>query len=432
MSDDRARLPVVVVDGRAPGAAREPFAGFVTDFLRGLEDGAGDGARVDVLVLAGAAERLARQRFRPAAELAEASPDDGAAPIEPAAAMRALRRELVRRRKDRQPCSQARVVVACDDDARQSATTARWQAAVAELASASGVHVALDVLPLDEPPAAAQWLARAREGGPADADADADGTEPPYVVAASVIGPLHVAKALPCQDAFEFTVADDVVVVAVADGLGSAALSDLGAQAAVETAAREAARRHAAGGFDGDTWADELRAVMAAARASVEAEADASGAALRELGCTLLVAVATAEHLHAAQVGDGAVVAHTDAGLRLVTRPDESEYVNEVTPLTADGYESSVQATALTEPVDAVAVLTDGCQRAGLKNSPDGPAPHPGFFEPMFRFARTVSSPAQGQADLEDFLDGAKMRDSSEDDKTLVLAVLKNQPPTDP
>ena len=54
------------------------------------------------------------------------------------------------------------------------------------------------------------------------------------IFGSSVRGPMHYENGLPCQDASAFDIIHPhSVVIAVADGLGSAARSDVGAEAAV-------------------------------------------------------------------------------------------------------------------------------------------------------------------------------------------------------
>src|SRR5712692_9506769 len=61
------------------------------------------------------------------------------------------------------------------------------------------------------------------------------------IFGSAVIGPLHVQMNLPCQDACTFqSVPCGVGVIAVADGLGSASKSEVGARLAVHAAVNTA------------------------------------------------------------------------------------------------------------------------------------------------------------------------------------------------
>lgn len=236
----------------------------------------------------------------------------------------------------------------------------------------------------------------------------------PLVVGASVAGSSHRRDALPCQDAFAFRIEGGRVAMAVADGLGSAARADEGARVAVDAACEAL-----------DAACDleaAARAMAVAARAALEEHAVLEGCDLRDLACTLITVAATVGGAAAAHVGDGAAVVETDDGIALLSPPGPSEYVDEVDPITADGWEERVRVGRLETGVRAVAVLTDGCQRAALR--PDG-EPSAGFFAPLFSYVAESADPAEAEQDLVTLLDGAKMSEHSDDDKTLVLAVLR-------
>jgi hypothetical protein len=217
------------------------------------------------------------------------------------------------------------------------------------------------------------------------------------VIGARVAGASHARDDTPCQDAFAWRAVDDGVILAIADGLGSAARSAEGSQAAVAAAIQP----------------EDLGDAVAAARAAVEA----LDGELRSFASTLLVVhwrngIATAAH-----VGDGSAVARTPDGLCVLSAPEESEYINEVTPLTDDLWSDHVRVSEPLPNVDALALFTDGCQRAAIR---PGGAPSDGFFQPLFAY---LAEPGADQTEIAALLAGAKMSEHSDDDKTLLLAV---------
>jgi hypothetical protein len=255
----------------------------------------------------------------------------------------------------------------------------------------------------------------------------------PLVIAARRIGESHEASGAPCQDAFAWTeVNRDLLVIAVADGLGAAPRSDEGAaiivQAAVDSAVAATAAEAAAPDLQ-----HLVRLAAFAARAAVEGHADESGIPLSDLASTLVFVAVSGSTVCAAQVGDGAVVAETVEGLALVSGPNHGEYINEVTPLTASTWLEAFRVSPLLGAVRAVAVFTDGCERAALRRdrgSPPDLTPHGGFFLPLFEFGRSVIGEAAGESELCGLLASSKMAASSDDDKTLVLAILDRPPGT--
>lgn len=224
----------------------------------------------------------------------------------------------------------------------------------------------------------------------------------PFVVGASVAGLGHLRTGSPCQDRYAVAHVDDALVVAVADGMGSARLSQEGADAAVRAAVLRL---------------DPMEA-LSAARTAIEARADLLGCELRALACTLSVCVWRDDLLAIAHIGDGAVVARASGELVVASAAAPSEYVNETDPLTLDDWRDRVRLSAV-EHVDAVAAFTDGVAHAALRM--DG-TPSEGFFAPIFAWAAGERADETALADL---LGGRKISEHSDDDKTLVVAVSR-------
>jgi hypothetical protein len=243
----------------------------------------------------------------------------------------------------------------------------------------------------------------------------------PSIVAASVIGEAHVRAGLPCQDAFRAFVSDSAVVLAVADGLGSAERSDLGAMTAtIASSARALEFSHG----------DPVRAAMegvVAAREALEALSGAEDCALADLACTLIVAVVhvSKARIGIAHIGDGCAIGLRDEEPYVLSPPAASEYVNEVKPLTADDWVDHVRPVAGLDGVDAIALFTDGVQHAALRRDEGILRAHAGFFRPLFSFARSGVASEEASVELADLLGGPKMGEHSDDDKTLVLVTLR-------
>lgn len=70
-----------------------------------------------------------------------------------------------------------------------------------------------------------------------------------------------------------------------------------------------------------------------------------------------------------------------------------------------------------------IAAFSDGLQMLALK-MPAG-LPHGPFFTPLFRFMTTVTDAAEAQAQVDAFLRSPRMREGTDDDLTLLLAVRR-------
>ncbi|KJU82512.1 Protein phosphatase 2C-like domain protein [Candidatus Magnetobacterium bavaricum] len=250
-------------------------------------------------------------------------------------------------------------------------------------------------------------------------------TKPPYIFGCSVIGPLHVQLGIPCQDACAYEVFKDVALIAVADGLGSALRSDIGSRQAVD-AAIEAAKQHLAANDNGTHNLDELvRKMISSARQEIEDTADRDGCELRDLATTLIAVAFAGGSVSIAHIGDGAVVAKTDKGLILASAPEESEYANEVVPLTSSKWNEHTR-TGNIDNASFIALFTDGCQRAALKKSSSGYEPFDGFFDSVFSYAGEIEDCKSAEEEIKALLSSRKVNEHSDDDKTLVIAILDN------
>ena len=238
---------------------------------------------------------------------------------------------------------------------------------------------------------------------------------------ASVRGTSHTRTGLPCQDAHGWRSLPVGIACAVADGLGSAAQADVGAQIVVA-----AALDSLAADLAGDTAAVEgaMRAAFAAAReALVKASADAL---LRDFATTLLLAAATADWIAVGQIGDGAVVGRwPDGRLETLSLPQRGEYANETTPLTAADALEHLRVAVWPAPMAALVLFSDGLQALALDLGSG--APFAPFFAPFLQALADPFDPAAIGERLAAFLASPRVCARTDDDKTLLVAGAGNQ-----
>ena len=184
------------------------------------------------------------------------------------------------------------------------------------------------------------------------------------IVGASARGASHLRSGHPCQDAFRALEHDGSFAIAVADGLGSAARSDLGSQVAVLAASSRAVL------FADDDPAEAALDGIAAARGALEALARGDAMRLPDLACTLIVAAGNADGIAVAHIGDGAAVGRRADEWLVLSPPGPSEYLNETDPLTARDWDDRVRCVCALDGVDGLALFTDGCQHAALRRGP--------------------------------------------------------------
>jgi hypothetical protein len=167
-----------------------------------------------------------------------------------------------------------------------------------------------------------------------------------------------------------------------------------------------------------------VRNAAGSAHDALERHSVAESCKLRDLACTLIVAITTADGLAVAHIGDGAVVAELDGRLSLISAPGESEFTNEVVPLTSENWQEQLRIVSTTSRVESIAAFTDGCQRAAFRKSEQGLEPFDRFFNPIFAYARELADTNEGVREIEALLASKKICENSDDDKTLVVGVV--------
>lgn len=247
------------------------------------------------------------------------------------------------------------------------------------------------------------------------------------ILGASAIGPLHLINVTPCQDAFAYdALLSGYAFIAIADGLGSAFLSDFGAKSAVDAAVFTAKEMVVSNKEDFELNLIVKKAVFSARKSLLE-KAKEYQCNLRDLACTLIVVAMYMDSVAVAHIGDGAVVAKIKNGLKLISGPEDSEYVNEVSPLTGENWEKSLRITPTITNILGIMTFTDGLQRAALRKTSDGLIPFEGFCEPLFSYVTEIENIKEGEEDIKRLLSSKKVCINSEDDKTLVIGCIREK-----
>jgi hypothetical protein len=249
-------------------------------------------------------------------------------------------------------------------------------------------------------------------------------------------------------------------MLVAADGAGSAPQGAEGATMAVDAAVLAMSRMldEHAGPLDRSPLSAALvGAAVRAARERIEQAArdlaDAPAPASTERGdasddsserpidrfaTTLLVAAVTPWHLAAVQIGDGYVVRFTDRdAFERLFQPTRGRFANETCFLTSsaslDALAARGQVQTFVASVDGtagIALITDGLEPVAMDMRAGG-VPHAPFFAGLVD-ALSRHDPETFAGHVERYLRGsAKIRERSDDDKTLVLALDACPSPSD-
>lgn len=247
-----------------------------------------------------------------------------------------------------------------------------------------------------------------------------------HLAAAQKRGTSHETTGEVCQDVYGLAMlSPEILVMAIADGAGSAKYAEVGAGLAVSKGLEELCARldEAGDGLDETNLKDILYAALAAARDAVETEAAARQVSAHELAATLILVIVRPELIAAAQVGDGATVIADESGKLIgLTLPPLEEYINETTFITSAEALRTAQTLVWRGRAARLAALSDGLQLLCLK-WPER-LPHEAFFAPLFHFIGSAADELQADHELANFLSSEKIKELTDDDLTLVLASL--------
>lgn len=264
------------------------------------------------------------------------------------------------------------------------------------------------------------------------------------IVLASEIGTSHAATGAPCQDSVGHAFFDYshgvVLVVAVSDGAGSAAHSQLGSSVAVKTFVSEVEQFLAGGGRV--SGIDSARAVdwvrLAAEATVVIAKSNEHDA--RDYSCTLLAAIVGDEQAAFVQVGDGAiVVSHGDEdGWSYVFWPQHGEFANTTNFIQSPELNSITAFDLAEQRIVEFAIFSDGIENLVLHRATR--TVQQTFFQTMIKPVRESAVAGLDEhlsIGLRRYLASPTICERTDDDKTLVLAtraalpVTNNEPARD-
>lgn len=239
--------------------------------------------------------------------------------------------------------------------------------------------------------------------------------------AAKAVGSSHLKREQPCQDHFTCSVeVKGWFIAAVADGAGSAARAELGAEAASQEAVRFLVDAIATGESDHEGM---IRGAMMSARERVAEVSEALGVPPRELASTLLVVALGPDGGGAGQIGDGVIAIRADDEWMWVFWPQKGQYANQTNFLIEEDSERHIEIGRLLSDVSEVCIVTDGLEALSLHYATR--TAHSRFFD---GFAAPLRK-ACDSGEIEDlsqklatFLESDRLRERADDDLTLVVA----------
>ncbi|CAM2011635.1 PP2C family serine/threonine-protein phosphatase [Acanthopleuribacter pedis] len=235
------------------------------------------------------------------------------------------------------------------------------------------------------------------------------------VIAGRVRGAGHERTGQPCQDFYFYQWDRDWAVACLADGAGSARFAHIGARRAVFAAGTLAVNALRRGTTD---LTQCTKDALAAARLALEQQP----APISDYACTLLLVVQQGDRLATAQIGDGWIVLLRGQSSKAAHLPSRGQYVNQTNFLTQTTWCSHVQYQNHEQlpALNGFALLSDGLERATI--SLQDATPSHTFFNGLYGWlTKAETTPKQAKKALLTFLNSDRVRETSDDDKSMVL-----------
>jgi len=248
-------------------------------------------------------------------------------------------------------------------------------------------------------------------------------------VAASVAGKSHLANEIDCQDVVKVEAihdnSRDLLVVICSDGAGSAAHAQRGAKTATDHGMRIVINYLAQNEF-GNLCRSQIESWYSMIHGALNDEAGNLGVGISELHCTLMIAILGQDRSVFAQLGDGAMVFGSGGILELAFWPQTGEFANTTYFVTGENFRQHLGIRIIDKCVSRFAAFTDGMERLVLNFGEK--AAHEPFFRQMFQTIQSCDDTASLNRELIAFLNSQHFNDRTDDDRTLVIAVRREDP----
>lgn len=214
-------------------------------------------------------------------------------------------------------------------------------------------------------------------------------------------GRSHWLRQQPGQDRTAQRTENGVTAIALADGAGSAPLSHLGAECAVQTVCRLLCQEFGVL-YAAPTPQSLRQRIVETVQQAIARKAAQFQAQPSELACTLLAVAVCGDHYLLFHVGDGVIAYQKADRLLVASKPANGEFVNTTTFVTSRQAILNARVLRGVQPeLEGFVLLSDGCEQSLYRKRTETVAPLLGHLLQWSELLRPEASSPMLQAVLE-------------------------------
>jgi len=245
------------------------------------------------------------------------------------------------------------------------------------------------------------------------------------IIGEKSIGTSHIQSGKPCEDSISYNLIQEndkeILLCCLSDGAGSAKYAKDASTLATTKAVEELTKRILENKRIDESFILTLAELL---YEELVILAKVSSATLNEYSCTFLGCVLYEDSSIFFQIGDGIIIREDGCGnYTTIWLPQNGEYSNTTTFLIDDSFFGNLKIQKLDQPINEIALTTDGLQMLILNNETNNI--HKPFLYELFKWLRLADTPEKTNIlskKLAEYLSSEKINTRTDDDKTLFLA----------
>lgn len=221
-------------------------------------------------------------------------------------------------------------------------------------------------------------------------------------------GTFHALSDTPCQDASAIQICGDIILIVVADGLGSKKLSKIGSELAIRYACRT---------FRNNGLISSKDLLLSVQRHLTKFAKKINLNSPNELATTFQIAILSEDKIDICICGDGAIVYTINDEHKIITDNQTHELANQTNHIFSENLNEKIFSKIIDSAVEHISLFSDG-MRSVLVNEREGIA-----HKPIFNYFINFASEHCVEEAVKKLVNSKQVLESVYDDRSLASFV---------